>query len=106
MVYVLHLCTQETNDNMKIRSQEQPVSVDEMSSSTTLGSSKGPQRSDMKKIVFRIAELLLLGMSMQNQYLFFNELLTGFAIIELLLLFQTFKHKHNSKHEPVLKTIR
>ena len=97
---------QETNDDMKIRSQEQPVSPDEVSSSITLGSSKGPQRSDMKKIVFRITELLLLGMSAQNQFLFFDELLTGFVLIELLLLFQTFKHKNKANHGTILKPIR
>ena len=106
MLKVRDLCTPKANDNMTIRSQEQPVSADEATSSKTLGSSKGPQRSDMKKIVFRMTELLLLGMSALNEYLFFIELLTGFAIIEMLLLFATIKHVNNVKYGTVLKAIR
>ncbi len=88
---------------MMTRSQEQRIIPQKYPSLTKVGSSKGPQSSDIKKNVFRVVELLLLGMSAMSEFLFFTELLTGFLVIELALLHaSTSKKSHNGT---ILKSV-
>lgn len=103
MKCLFHLCTQENEQLQMNRSQEQRVQL-RISSKTTVGSSKGPQRSDIMKMLFRLTALLFLGMSAAHEWLFFEYLLQSYVLIELALLHsQTSKSHSNGK---ILKSVR
>ena len=72
MLDLLHLCIKGNEKLLKNRSQEQRVHL-RISSKSTFGSSKGPQRSDCMKMLFCPTALLFLGMSAAIDWPFSNK---------------------------------